>query len=131
MSYRPWGCPKCEGHESFVDETATDEDGYVVRLRKCLRSGCDGTWATEEVPIYRKSFWQRAHSRNVARAARNKGHLRRCAKCHGAYESGRYQHHVAHSKLHAAALLPPSNGSSRSHVRAYAREYARKRRDVA
>ena len=49
-----WGCPKCGHPESWVRDTARDEENVIVRRRQCTR--CDAFWATEERPILTKAY---------------------------------------------------------------------------
>lgn len=128
MMTRAWGCPKCGHQESRVDDTGRDEDGYVIRNRRCTR--CQTTWATEELPI-RMGFWTRAHSRNAARQALNRQRKRICKKCGGAYQYGAFNYHVRLSERHAAAIKPPANRGKRETVRNYQREWVRRRRLAA
>ena len=124
---RPWACPKCGSLESWVRDTAHDEDGYIVRRRVC--SGCGLQRSTEERVISDDSsaFYARAHSRRVYQAVlrnRRKGEVP-CRYCGEKYPAGKFSYHVGRSHVHAAAIKPPANGSSRKHVRAYTRSRAR------
>ncbi len=119
---REWGCPKCQHPESWVIDTARDQEGYIVRLRRCAR--CMERWGTQELPLAAGSYWTRAYSRNQARLALTHKKLRACTKCGATYHAGRYLHHASQSRRHEASLMETDR--NRVKARHYQREYARK-----
>jgi hypothetical protein len=123
---KPWGCPA--GHpESFVRDTARDEDGYVVRHRQCTT--CQAFWTTQEVPLAPEAYWTRAYSRNQARLALAHRELRTCTYCGAQYRAGNYRRHIGTSRQHEAALMRKDR--DRRHARDYARTWARRRAKIA
>ena len=120
---KPWGCPQCRSHNGRVTETGRDEDGYKIRLRRCV--DCGSQWATEEVPISREAYGARTQ-RSFHEAARRRAQPKPCATCGALYQPGSFRAHVARNPVHAAAIKPIHRDIKRH--RAYQREWARKQR---
>lgn len=119
---RPWGCPKCHHQESWVIDTARDEEGFIVRLRRCTL--CGTRWGSEERQFAASEYWTRAHSRNVARLRQDHAKQRKCTRCGQPYYHGRYMAHVANSKRHEDALMKIDR--DRLKARRYGRQWARR-----
>lgn len=115
MSPKPWGCPECGWLESWVEDSARDEDGYMVRLRRCAQ--CRATWPTEERPISRDVYYARKDSGNRdARRRWWRSTKRRCCGriFHGS-NFGRHQRTLKHQRTNGHAS--PARQSTGEHAR--------------
>ena len=118
---KAWGCPHCGSTESRVRDTGHDEDGYVVRLRRCMN--CDRYWATEERPISVANFWLRNASKRRAHKAWEHEKTRACQICGVDYKVGWYRMHVFKSNAHERKLAKTDR--NRVQARRIGREWAR------
>jgi hypothetical protein len=123
----PWGCPSCRSTESRVRDTGHDDEGFIVRLRRCLN--CNEYWATEERPMSVHAFWARNASKR--KAIRNRSHkqVKTCLRCGQLYKTGWYTLHVRFSDKHESMLTPTAR--NRIQARRISRAWARKHRNTA